>query len=202
LPPRGFEGAERPPRSIGPKPEELALADGDVDDAPILPREGLFVEGNVLFAGIALGGGLGLGWQVHEDFRLSLGMNAVAVLDGYGNGAYMPQVSLTRVGGARNGRFDFGAQAGVVFVEETVDEVMLAGSSSLDGSDETLIVGSTTYESTVLRVGWALGGFFGWTWEVDDWIGVGVRLSLQVASIEGSGPILAPMLTAHTELPI
>lgn len=186
-------------------PEERALADGDADDPPLLPRNGFFVEANVLFAGIATGGGLGLGFHLNEALRLSLSMNAAAVLID-GGAAYMPQLSLARVGGSRNGRFDFGAQAGLVFVEETVEEygtLSAAPVTASGGSDgETTIVGSESYTYDVVRVGWALGGFFGWAWEVDDWIGVGVRLSLQVASIEGSGPVLAPMLIAHTELPI
>ena len=183
-----------------PKREDALLVDEGEDDTPLLPREGLFIEGSALFAGLAAGGALGLGWQLHEDFRLSVAMNAVAVLADGGGAAYMPQVSLTRVGSSRSGRFDFGAQAGLLFIEEPYVETLASGSRPIP-SDET-IEDTTTYASSVTRVGWTVGGFFGWTWELDDWLALGVRLSLQVASVEDSGPILAPMLSMHTELPI
>lgn len=153
------------------------------EDSPLLPREGWFLEGGGVFAGVGLGAQLGLGWQLLEELRLSLRTSLVFVFDG--SEAYMPALELARIGPDRNGRLDFGGGLGMVFIDGEHTEEWAGGSETFD----------------VVRVGWAAHAFVGWTWELDG-LGIGARGALALAEIEGQGPVIAPMATLHTELPL
>jgi len=169
---------------------------GDDDEGPLLPREGFFLEGSALFAGISAGGTVGLGYHLSESLRLGASMTAALVFT-EGDMAYLPALFLTRIGGDRSWRFDWGVQLGMLFVEhahtETIGRICIP--------DDPWCTATTTVDTSNTYVGWVGGVHAGWAFELED-LGLGFRLALNVASVEGGSPIIAPFATGFVELPL
>ena len=181
---------------VVPGPVALAPAAGappadaaeEEEDPAILPRSGFFLEGGLMFAGIAAGGQVGLSFHLGEDFRLGVFGLGAAVLDA--GSAFEVGAVLTHVGNGSSGRFDYGLQLAALFVEDSGYGDVLC----YDYCDPM--------DSSFWLTGWSAGAFIGWAWELEAGLGLGIRLAVNAAQVDGGDVIPAPYALGHVELPL
>ena len=181
---------------------EVAYDVGYEDDGPLMPREGVYLDAGISTAIIFNGVAVEIGTYISDTLRIGPQIIVGGIMEGNVL-AGMTGLSLTRVGRSRSGRFDFGANAGMVFAE-----VERFSYPSCDPTWDP-ISGSWIEEacpsverSTDMALGWSLGGFLGWAWELSEGFGVGARLAVNLAQVDGGDVLPWPILTIFSELPL
>ncbi|MEM9192316.1 MAG: hypothetical protein AAGF12_24290, partial [Myxococcota bacterium] len=191
-------GPSAQPSLIGIRASEASapILSPSIDNPDDIVWSGFYLAGSALFAGVAAGLEVELGYHLTEQDRLALTAAGVGV---FVPGLFAGNVGAryTHIGRGPYGRFDFGLQTAAVLSEEdsqTCDTSTVTFALGGDGGDRSCA------DHAEIDVGFLAGAFAGFAWEYETFA-VGFRAALNVVVINDT-VLPAPFVTGFVELPL